>query len=339
MKLVIGATGFLGSRLVRQLVESGESVRVLVRPTSDTKSIDDLDVERAVGELFDAESVAAAMDGCDVVFYCAVDTRAWLTDSTPLFRTNVDALRAVLDVAVSVDLRAFVFTSSAATIGLVSGRLADEGDAFNWSDRAPDYVRSRVAGEEQVLDYARSRGLPAMAICVANTYGAGDWQPTPHGSFVAGAALGKLPFTVRGCRSESVGVDDAARALVLAAERGRPGERYIVAERSVDLGEIVAIAADAAGRRPPRLVLHRRVLYAIGAVGSVLTRLTGRPRQLTVASVRLMHIMSPMDHTKAVRELGWSPSPVSESVVDGARFWVDRVARRRAQRTNSVGDR
>ncbi|AZG48260.1 NAD-dependent epimerase/dehydratase family protein [Gordonia insulae] len=330
MKLVIGATGFLGSHVVRQLVAAGEQVRVLIRSTSETRAIDDLPLDRVVGELTDEPLVRSALAGCDVVFYCAVDTRAWLTDAAPLYRTNVEALRAVLDVAVHTDLRAFVFTSTLATIGHVDGRPATEDDAFNWRDKAPEYVRTRVAAENLVMEYVRDHGLPAVAMCVSNTYGAGDWQPTPHGGFVAGAALGKLPFTVRGCRAESVGIDDAARALILAADHGRPGHRYIVSERCIDLGEIISTAAGAAGRRPPRVVLHRPALYVCGAVGSAMAALTGRPRQLTLTSVRLMHYMSAMDHGKAERELGWQPKPVPEAVAEGARFWVDRVARRRA---------
>lgn len=333
MKLVIGASGFLGSHVVRQLVESGERVRILIRETSDTRSIDDLDVERAVGSLRDPDVVSAALNGCDVVYYCAVDTRSWLPDPAPLYETNVAALRAVLDVAVTADLKKFVFTSTLATIGRVRGRAATEADAFNWAGKAPEYVKSRVAAENLVMRYVRDDGLPAVAMCVFNTYGAGDWQPTPHGSFVAGAALGKLPFTIRGCRSETVGIDDAARALILAADHGRVGERYIISERFLDLGEVIAIAARTAGRPTPRLVLHRPMLYACGAYGSLMAKLTDKPRQMTLTSVRLMHVTSPMDHSKAERELGWHPRPVPDAIADGARFWLDRVARRRAERS------
>lgn len=328
-RLVIGGNGFLGSRLVRQLVEGGEQVRVLTRPTSDLRSLSGLEFEHVPSDLFDAEAVGSAMNDCDVVFYCAVDTRAWLRDPAPLYRTNVEALRAVLDVAARHrGLRRFVFTSSVATIGRVDGRKATEDDAFNWSRHAPDYVKSRVDAENLLMDYARDGAVPGLAMCVANTYGAGDWQPTPHGAFVAGAALGKLPFTIRGCRAESVGVDDAARALFLAADRGEVGERYIISERSIDTGEIVEIAAGVADREPPRLVLNRAALYAAGAVGSARAALTRKPVQLTVPSVRLMHFMPEMDHGKAERDLGWTPRPVVEAIAEGARFWLERNARR-----------
>lgn len=326
--LVIGGNGFLGSRLVRQLVDAGEEVRVLTRPTSDLRPLAGLGIEHVTGDLFDADSVARAMTGCDVVFHCAVDTRAWLRDPAPLFRTNVEALGSVLDVAARMPLRKFVFTSTAATIGRVDGRRATEEDEFNWAARAPDYVKSRVAAEALVLSRSQDGAVPAVAMCVANTYGPGDWQPTPHGAFVAGAALGKLPFTVRGCRAESVGIDDAARALLLAADRGEVGERYIVSERSIDTGEIVSIAAAVADRQPPRLVLNRAALYAFGTVGSARAAMTRKPVQLTIPSVRLMHFMSEMDHGKAERDLGWHPRPVTEAIADGARFWLERRAAR-----------
>ena len=230
-KLVIGASGFLGSHVTRALVERGDDVRVLIRTTSSTAAIDDLNVERCYGDIFDDDALTAAMTGCDDVFYCAVDTRAWLRDPTPLFRTNVEGLRHVLDAAVAADLHRFVFTSSLATIGLRDNGVATEEDTFNWADRAGGYIRSRVAAEDLVLSYAREQGLPAVAMCVSNTYGPRDFGPTPHGMFVAAAASGKVPFYVKDAANEVVGIEDAAGALLLAAERGRIGERYIVSER------------------------------------------------------------------------------------------------------------
>ncbi len=128
-KLVIGASGFLGSHVTRQLVDRGDDVRVLIRRTSSTKAIEDLDVEYHYGDIFDDAALRAAMAGCDDVFYCVVDTRAWLRDPAPLFRTNVEGLRHVLDAAVDADLRRFVFTSTIGTIGIPpDGRLATEED-------------------------------------------------------------------------------------------------------------------------------------------------------------------------------------------------------------------
>src|SRR5205807_1978530 len=177
-KLVIGANGFLGSHVTRQLVAAGDEVRVVVRPTANTRSIDDLEVTRFHGDVFDTATVRQAMDGCDDVYYCVVDTRAWLQDPAPLFRTNVEGLRNVLDVAIekpiAASLRRFVFTSSYATVGRRHGRVATEDDLIDRRRLTP-YVESRVQAEDTVLRYAADEALPADAMCVRSTDGSGAW--------------------------------------------------------------------------------------------------------------------------------------------------------------------
>ena len=328
-KLVIGASGFLGSHVTRQLVERGESVRVMMRETSSTRGIAGLPVQRHYGDIFDDQALRTAMSGCDVVYYCVVDTRAYLRDPAPLYRTNVDGLRHVLDAAMAADLRRFVFTSTIGTIGLGSGGVVDEDTPFDWGPIAGDYIRSRVEAENLVLGYARDRGLPAVALCVSNTYGPGDWQPTPHGSLIAAAAFGKLPFYMAGMATEVVGVEDAARALVLAADRGRVGERYIISERFLPYRELYETAARAAGVPPPRWGIPKPVMKAVGALGSLAGMLTRRDLQLTRTSVRLMDAMAPMDHSKAVRDLGWEPGDVHDSITRAVEFFLRRRRERR----------
>lgn len=322
-KLVVGASGFLGSHVTKQLVARGDDVRVLIRATSSTRGIDGLEVERHHGDIFDDRALRTAMAGCDVVYYCVVDARAWLQDTTPLWRTNVDGLRNVLDIAAEAELRKFVFTSSIATIGLARTGLATEDMANDWTQRAGDYVRTRVAAEELVLGYYRDRGLPAVAMCVSNTYGPGDWVPTPHGGLVAAAVRGKMPFYIDGAAAEVVGIEDAAAALILAAERGRPGERYIISERFMSAREIYEIACRSVGIEPPRRGVPIRLVSAAGYVSALIARIRRRDTPLTPLTVRLMHIMSPMDHTKAIRELGWRPEPTTDAIARAARFYVN----------------
>lgn len=327
-KLVIGANGFLGSHVTRALVADGAQVRAMVRPTANTRSIDDLPVTRLQGDVFDTAAVRDAMDGCDDVYYCVVDTRAWLRDPAPLFRTNVDGLRNVLDVAKDAKLRRFVFTSSYATVGRRRGHVATEDDIANPRGLTP-YVQSRVQAEDMVLEYAADEGLPAVAMCVSTTYGDGDWGRTPHGAFIAGAVFSKLPFVMEDIELEVVGVDDAARAMILAAEHGRNGQRYLISEKMIPLTEVVRIAADEAGVPAPRRSISVPVLYALGALGSLRARLSGKDAELSLASVRMMRAEAPVDHGKAVRELGWHPRPVEDSIRAAARFWADL---RRAKR-------
>ena len=321
-KLVIGASGFLGSHVTRQLVDRGDDVRVLIRRTSSTKAIEDLDVEYHYGDIFDDAALRAAMAGCDDVFYCVVDTRAWLRDPSPLFRTNVEGLRHVLDAAVDADLKRFVFTSTIGTIGIPpDGRLATEDDRMNWADKGGGYIQSRVEAENLVLRCARERGLPAVALCVSNTYGPRDWQPTPHGGLLAATAAGNTPVYVKGAATEVVGIEDAATALLLAAEKGRNGERYIISERYMTIRELFETAADAGGAKRPRFGIPLWALHLLGRAGDVVGLVLRRDTRVTSTSARLAHILPPMDHGKAERELGWQPKPIHDSIRRAVQFY------------------
>jgi dihydroflavonol-4-reductase len=329
--LVIGANGYLGSHVTRQLVADGKDVRVMVRDGANTIGIDDLSVTRFVGDIWANDTLREAMAGVDDVYYCVVDTRGWLRDPAPLFRTNVDGTRNVLEVAKAAGLHRFVFTSSYVTVGRRRGHVATEDDMIVDRGLTP-YVRSRVQAEELVLTYAKEHGLPAVAMCVSTTYGAGDWGRTPHGAIIAGAAFGKLPFVMAGIELEAVGIDDAARALILAAERGRVEERYLISEKMISNADVVRIAAEAAGVPAPSKSIPLPVSYALATVGSIKAKLRGTDELLSLGSLRLMRAEAPVDHTKAVRELGWQPRPVEESIREAAKFWVGlRDAKRKSK--------
>ncbi|KUI44494.1 NAD-dependent dehydratase [Mycobacterium sp. IS-1590] len=332
-KLVIGANGFLGSHVTRQLVAAGHDVRVMVRPNANTRSIDDLPVERFLGDIWYDDTLRVAMTGVDDVYYCVVDTRGWLKDPTPLFYTNVEGTRNVLEVAKDMRLRRFVYTSSYVTVGRRRGHVATEDDVIVDKGLTP-YVRSRVQAETLVLRYAREHGLPAVAMCVSTTYGGGDWGRTPHGAIIAGAAFGKLPFVMRGIELEAVGVDDAARAMLLAAERGRVGERYLISEKMISNAEVVRIAAEAAGMPAPTKSIPLPVSYAMAALGTAKAGMTGKDEKFSLGSLRLMRAEAPVDCSKARRELGWQPRPVEESIREAARFWAGL---RDARRTSKAG--
>jgi len=334
-KLVIGANGFLGSHVTRQLVGDGHDVRAMVRPNAMTIGIDDLAVTRYHGDIWDNDTLREAMTGVDDVYYCVVDTRGWLRDPAPLFHTNVEGTRNVLEVAKDAGLRKFVFTSSYVTVGRQPAIVATEDDIIGDDRGLTPYVRSRVQAENIVLTYAKEHGLPAVAMCVSTTYGSGDWGRTPHGAIIAGAAFGKLPFVMSGIELEAVGVDDAARAMILAAERGRVGERYLISERMISNAEVVRIAAEAAGVPAPTKSIPLPVSYALAAAGSVKAKLRGTDEQLSMGSLRLMRAEAPVDYGKAVRELGWQPRPVEESIGEAARFWVGlRDAKRKSKTTS-----
>ena len=321
-KLVMGASGFLGSHITRQLVERGDDVRVWIRRSSSTVAFDDVEVERRHGDLDDLDSLRAAMTGVETVFYCVVDTRAWLRDPAPLFATNVEALRGVLDVAVEVGVPKFVFCSTVGTIGIAEDGLADETTPHTWADRGGPYIEARLQAENVVLAAGRERGLAVVVLNVGTTYGPRDHGPTPHGKMVALASRGKIPAYVKDAGLEVVGIEDAARAFLLAEEHGVPGERYIVSESYQPFRQLFGIPADEGGVRAPRFGVSLSAMKALGAIGGAASAVLRTDLVITPTSVRLMHIQSALDHSKATRELGWVPSPTEDSIRAAVRWFA-----------------
>lgn len=328
--LVMGASGFVGSHVTRKLVERGDDVRVYLRKSSSTVAFDDLDVERCYGDLRDEEALRAAISDRDVVYYCIVDTRFYLRDPAPLFETNVESLRRVLDIAADADLHRFVFCSTIGTIALGDGGPATEDMPFNWHGKGGPYIESRRQAEALVQRYANERGLPAVVMCVSNPYGPRDWQPS-QGLMVKMAALGKVPAYFNGVSTEVVGVEDVADAFLLAGECGRIGERYIISETYMSQREMFETAALAVGARPPRLGVPLAVLKAGGYVASLVSAVLRRDLPLNATGVRLLHTTSPADHGKATRELGWKPRPTAESIRRAAQWYVEQAKRSPAQ--------
>lgn len=322
--LVMGASGNVGACVTRHLAAGGADVRVLLRPTSSTRGIDGLDVDRRLGDPFDPETVAEAMADRDVVYYCIVDTRAELKDPAPLFATNVEGLRKVLDVAAAANLKKFVFLSTIGTIAVgADGEQVDEDTPFNWADRAGAYIESRRAAEQLALSYAADRGVLAVVVNVSNPYGPPDWQPR-QGMFVQMAALGKMPFYVRGVGSEVVGIDDAADAMLRAAVRGRVGERYIASERFMTHRELVTTAADAVGARRPRIGIPMPLVYGVAAVADAIGSVLPVQIPMSRQSAFLLAHTSPASHAKATRELGWNPKPTEHFIARAAEHYLQR---------------
>jgi dihydroflavonol-4-reductase len=217
-----------------------------------------------------------------------------------------------------------VFTSSIATLGRVAGGVASEQDAFNWWDEAPHYIRSRVEAENRLLDACKKNSFPGIALCVANTYGPEDYQPTPQGGLLWQAATGKVGVALD-CAAPTVDIRDAANAALLAEHFGTPGERYIVANRYISQPELYTLGAESLCKKPPRK-LSLRTAYAMAAVNEFIARLFRRKDiKLCRDSIFLSEVFGPLDHAKATDELGWDPRPVEETVRDAIAWFSART--------------
>ncbi len=234
--LLTGASGFVGSALARKLIERGFAVRALVRPTSNLSHLSELGLELAVGDLRDAGAVGQAMAGARWVFHVAADYRLWAPDPTEIFRSNVDGTRALMQAAMQHGVERIVYTSSVATLRTSpSGNTADETMPLRESEAVGAYKRSKVAAE-RVVEALIEKGLPAVIVNPSTPVGPGDLKPTPTGRVIVEAAAGRMPAFVE-TGLNMVHVDDVAEGHLLAFERGRIGERYILGGQNASFAE------------------------------------------------------------------------------------------------------
>jgi len=317
--LVLGASGFLGSHVVLELIAQGRDVRAMVRKTSNTSVTQDSGVNYVYGDIQDEAALAAAMQGCETVYHCVVDTRAWLRDPAPLYQTNIDGLRKAMNAAHTAGVKHYIFTSSFGTIGINPSGISTEADAFNWWDQAPHYIRCRVEAENLFFELTKAYGFHGVACCVANTYGAHDIQPTPHGNLIKNASRGRIYIYWEG-GGASVGIADAAKAMVLAETKGRSGERYIISDRYLDYQELFFAAAKFGGAKPPRK-MPGWGMKVIATLCDMVATIAQRDIPLSRQGLACSTMLPKVSNEKARRELGWEPRPVLEEVEEAIAFY------------------
>lgn len=324
--LVTGASGFVGSHVTRLLAQRGRKVRVLLRPTSKQDALADLPVAIFYGDVLDPDSLRRAMSGCASVFYSVVDARFWLSDPAPLYRNNVDGLVNAMDVALECGVERFIFTSSMGTLGFNPDGPVNEDIEFNWRDRASPYILARLAAEERLLAYCRERGLPGVALCVANTYGPQDYGPTPHGNALWETANGTMTSAMDSSQP-TVDIRDVAEAALLAEQHGRVGERYIIANEYISNREFYTMAAAECSNPPPRFVplwLAACVAWTAERYFKIIGR---KDYVLSSDAVFLSNAFKAMDNSKARNDLHWQPRPVRETVRDAVAWFAARETR------------
>jgi len=315
LSLVTGATGLVGSAVVRALLHGGRRVRVLARPNSNRRNLADLAVEIAEGSLEDARSLSRAVAGCRFVYHVAADYRIWVPDPAPMFRANVQGTRDLLTAALEARVDRVVYTSSVATLGLIPGGSADETTPSTAADMVGPYKRSKFEAEEVAREFVRKHGLPVVIVNPSTPVGPGDIRPTPTGRLILEAARGQMPaFVDTGLNI--VHVDDVAAGHLAAAEKGRIGARYILGGENMSLAAILAAVSRQVGRRPPRLRLPHALLFPVAFGAEIAARLIGREPFVTLDGVRMSQKKMYFTSDKAARELGYKPRPAYEAIAD-----------------------
>jgi len=330
--LVTGASGFLGSHVARQLVARGDRVRVLLRPTSQVRAIEGLAVERAVGDLRMAASLDGAFEGVRRVFHVAADYRLWARNPREIYESNVDGTRNLLEAARRAGVEQFLYTSTVATIAVPRPGLPNEETAARLAEMIGHYKRSKFLAEQEAFR-AAAAGLPVIIVNPTTPVGPGDWKPTPTGRILLDFLNGRMPGYVD-TGLNLVPVEDAAAGHLLAAERGRVGERYILGGRNMTLKEILGVLSDITGRPAPRLRLPHAVALAAGYADHVLSRALGREPQIPLEGVRMARHKMFVDCSKAQRELGFVAGSVERALERAVRWYEENgyVAGRRTHR-------
>lgn len=321
--LVTGGTGFVGSAIARALTGAGWQVRVLARTGSDRRNVAQLPVEIATGDLLDAASLDQALRNCDTLFHAAADYRLGIANGEPLYRTNVEGTRNVLNAARRAGTARIVYTSSVATIGLPANRSpGTERTPVALADMIGHYKRSKFLAEELVRDFARA-GMPVIIVNPSTPIGPGDVKPTPTGQIVVDAALGRMPAYVD-TGLNIVHVDDVAAGHLQALERGRVGERYILGGEDMTLREILAEISRLVGRRPPRIRVPHAALLPVAVISEGVARLRGKSTRVTLESVRMARKHMYFSSEKAVQELGYHWRSPAAAFEDALRWFREQ---------------
>jgi dihydroflavonol-4-reductase len=310
--LVTGASGFIGSHVAAALVAAGAEVRGFDRKEA-------VDVDTVLGDVLDGAALERAMQGCDAVFHLAALYSYSRAHAREMQAVNVDGTRAVLAAAARAGVRRVVHTSSCATCGPIPGRAATEADAPPSWELAVPYKRTKLEAERLALSAARD-GLEVVVVNPTTPVGPGDRGPTPTGKMVADVARGRARAYLWGAALNVVAVEDVAAGHVLAFDRGRSGERYLLGGENLSLRDVFATVARAAGRTPPRFGVPWALAYGAARAGDAALRLVGRePSLLVVDEVRLARLPMTFDDAKARGELGYGSRPARQALESAAR--------------------
>ena len=330
--LVTGASGFLGSHVARQLVASGDDVRVLLRPSSHNRAIIDLSLEYVTGDLRDPDSVARAVKGVQRVFHVAADYRLWARKSREIYDCNVNGTKNLIAAAKHAGVEQFIYTSTVATIAVDRPQLPNEFTDSALEEMVGHYKRSKWMAEREVLNAAKE-GFPAIVAMPTTPVGPWDWKPTPTGKIIVDFLNGKMPGYVE-TGLNFVGVEECAAGHLLAAEKGKIGERYLLGAENLTLKQLLDTLEKITGLPAPSWKIPHGVALGVAYTSTIFSRLMGKEPQIPVEGVKIARHKMFVDAGRAKRELGFQPGPVAAALERAVRWYEANgyVAARRAKR-------
>ena len=309
--LVTGATGFIGTNLVRELVAQGESVRILRREWSNLLGLEGLSIEHHIGDIRDYNSVREAIKGCKKVFHLAALLKIAPFERERFYKINVLGSENIARAALEEGVEKMVFTSTIAAVGYgTEENPATEATEFNLRGFRLPYIETKRQGEEKILEYCK-KGLPAVVVNPGYVFG--PWhKKSGLNQFLTLAARGKLWIYIGGGLSV-VDVDDVVQGHILAMEKGRIGERYILSNHNMTYKEFMFIANEFCAKRPPRVKIPYILLLSMGYLGEVFGKLFGFNPQISSAVARFTKINHYVSSEKARQELGYTTTSLAES--------------------------
>lgn len=321
--LVTGASGFIGSNLVRVLIEEGMEVRALVVPGAGTQNLNGLNVEMVEGDLTDPDSLVPAVEGRDTVYHLGAIFDYWLPKPVEMFRVNVEGTIHLLRAAVSADVTRVVHCSSVASIGTLPNELcADENTPFNNWDTADDYTMSKYMAENEAVRFD-GRGIEVVCGLPCLPFGRNDITPTPTGMLAQRYVLGQNPSVFTG-GANVANVRDIAAGLHSCATRGRPGESYILGGHNVTYAEFARVLCATAGSKVPKYTVNPRKLAWLGRLNEWFANLTGiKPYFAEKGMLYIGNRYLFFDLSKAVDELEYQVTPLEDTLAEAARWFLD----------------
>ncbi|OGP74856.1 MAG: NAD-dependent dehydratase [Deltaproteobacteria bacterium RBG_13_58_19] len=320
MTLVTGGTGFVGRAVVEELLARGREVRVMVR-SPEHPALKGLQVELALGDLRDPASLERAVQGCTQVFHVAADYRLWVPDPAEMYAVNVEGTRSLLKAAAGAGVSRLVYTSTVGTLGNPgNGTPGTEATPVSLGEMTGHYKRSKFLAEQVVLEFA-AQGLPVVLVHPSAPIGPWDSRPTPTGQMIVDFLKGRMPAYLE-TGLNLIHVRDVAQGHLLAAERGRNGEKYILGHENLSLSQILRLLSEISGRPAPKVRLPYYPILAMAYINEFwATYISRRPPRLPLSAVKMAKKFMYFDNNKAKEELGLTLTPTRQALTDAVTWF------------------